>query len=192
VYLLPRCTPGSAPAIAPFWADAYTINSGSVYYRKSSALLDQLKAKTEILAAFPLLLTLTCDDLIIVTWKNVQFYGSQNCPNSGGITNTFQAILVRGGSLSFTIFYYNDIEWSAALGAQCNGTTAPKSAQVGFDNGQGNFFGIPSSCTADVLNIGGQSNVNQGGKFVFQIDTLYQDTNCGLLCTLLGTLTRIG
>ena len=77
-------------------------------------------------------------------------------------TNTFQCVLAYNANDSFILFLYADhlIQWSS------------HGAQVGIDGGDGiNYFSIPTSRTADIVNITSTSNVNQPGLWIFKVDT---------------------
>lgn len=77
--------------------------------------------------------------------------------------NTFQSVLVTDGSLSFVIFLYGEIQWTAASGNN--------QALVGVNAGDGvNQLNVPESLTADIINITTTSNVGVPGVWIFQVN----------------------
>lgn len=111
--------------------------------------------------------------MFMATWDKVPFFGanSGNC-SSPNIKNTFQAILVTDGTMSFAMFYYNEIMWTTGTASRgdCQGLGGVP-AKAGFDTGDGtNFYSLPGSCTSDVVGVPDSSNVNQEGKWIFRVD----------------------
>ncbi|XP_021965748.1 protein mesh [Folsomia candida] len=95
--------------------------------------------------------------------------------------NTFQLALTTDGFHSFAIFYYNNITWTtghASNGNPCTGLGG-QPAKAGFDYGDGStFYTIPTSCSADVINVTETSNVASPGKWVFRIDNEVEQGGC--------------
>lgn len=120
------------PMIAPWWADVDTrpANSGAVYVGSPNP------------------------NTVAVTWSNVGYYNS----NTDRL-NSFQALLRNRsdtGVGNFDIeFRYSRLEWTT--GDVSGGIPA----QAGFDAGNGrDFYTLPGSRTAAVLNLTNLSNVS--------------------------------
>jgi hypothetical protein len=123
------------PRIAPYWGDVDTRCStcGEVYVAAPNA------------------------DTTVVTWNNVGFFSSNS-----SLTNNFQAILRNQGGGNFDIeFRYDRLEWTTGNASGGSGGLGGTPAQAGFDAGDGvNFFTIPGSRTAAVLDLQNTSNVS--------------------------------
>eukprot|EP00057_Strongylocentrotus_purpuratus_P013740 XP_011668214.1 PREDICTED: uncharacterized protein LOC583108 [Strongylocentrotus purpuratus] len=150
------------PIIAPFWADVDTRNGGTLSYRQvlRSAENDRvfLEADEIIRASFVDMRDFLSSWIFIATWDSVAHFSS-----SGELRNSFQAVMVTDGRYSFVIFNYGDINWAASGG----GTPA----QVGFNDGDGvNFYSVPGSRTAAVIDIATTSNIGVSGRWVFRTD----------------------
>ena len=92
--------------------------------------------------------------------------------------NTFQCVLVTDGSLSFVIFLYGEIQWTAASGG--------RQALVGVNAGDGiQQFSVSESRTVDIINITTTSNVGVPGVWIFQLngdDISMESVNGNLYC----------
>ncbi|XP_062572621.1 LOW QUALITY PROTEIN: protein mesh-like, partial [Saccostrea cucullata] len=159
-----------ARMIAPFWADVNTINGGTVWYRETvnSTLLN--RASEEVRAYFPRFFRFRASWIFIVTWDQVAYHG---CDSSCSKTNTFQAVLITNGQYSFTLYNYEQIEWTTGTASGGNRMTGlgGTPAQVGFNAGDGIvFFTVNASRTSDIVNVDEMSNVDIPGKFAFRID----------------------
>lgn len=134
----PTAFPNSSqPMIAPFWGDVDTSceSCGNVYIGSPN------------------------DETVVVTWNDVGYF-----PSESSKTNNFQLVLRDQGSGDFDIeFRYDRLEWTtggASGGVDGLGGTP---AQAGFDAGdQTNFFTLPGSRTADVLELQNTTNVAAG------------------------------
>lgn len=125
------------PIIAPYWADVDTrcATCGEVYVASPNS------------------------DTVVVTWNNVGYFS-----NRSDKTNSFQTVLRNRsdtGAGNFDIeFRYETLEWTtgnASGGVDGLGGTP---AQAGFDAGDNtNFFTLPGSRTADILNLQNTSNL---------------------------------
>nr|XP_022323644.1 protein mesh-like [Crassostrea virginica] len=160
-----------ARMIAPFWADIDTRKGGTVWYRETTedSLLD--RATDEIKDYFPQFLRFRASWIFIATWENVAFFG---CASEGCLKrNTFQAVLITNGQHSFTIYNFENIQWTtgtASGGSSSNGLGGTP-AQVGFNAGDGIvYFTVNASRTPDIVDVDELSNVNIPGKFAFRID----------------------
>merc|ERR1712025_496216 len=83
-----------------------------------------------------------------------------------------QAILVHDNNHSFAIFQYGDIEWTtgtASDGDECDGLGGTP-AQVGFNDGRGNYYSVPGSQTDDMQYIDDRTNCRTTGRFIFKVD----------------------
>ena len=90
-------------------------------------------------------------DTVAVTWNNVGYYNRHSNP-----TNNFQLLLRNQGLGNFDIeFRYDRLQWTTG---DVSGGIA---AQAGFDAGDlTNFFTLPGSRTAAVLDLDNTSNVS--------------------------------
>nr|XP_022323656.1 protein mesh-like [Crassostrea virginica] len=176
-----------ARMIAPFWADIDTTRGGTVWYRETTdkQLLD--RATDEVRAYFPKFMKFRASWIFIATWDHVAFYG---CSEDGcSKTNTYQAVLITNGQHSFTIYNYEEIQWTTGKASGGDATTGlgGTPAQVGFNAGDGIvFYTVSASRTNDIVNVDEYSNVNIPGKFVFRIDA--SDISDGG-CNTKGNLT---
>ena len=159
-------TPDSFPLdnnrrlIAPFWADVDTREGGVVYYRETLDLAIRTRVSEKIRKYFVRQRRFTAKWVMIVTWLNVARYGG-----NASLLNTFQTILVTDGLYSFSIFYYNKVEWT--FGTESSGIPA----QAGFNAGDGiRYFNTPNSRTPAIINITSTSNYKDPGFWIFQVD----------------------
>ncbi len=90
-------------------------------------------------------------DTVAVTWNNVGYYSNHSNP-----TNNFQLLLRNQGAGNFDIeFRYDRLQWTT--GDVSGGIPA----QAGFDAGNlTDFFTLPGSRTAAVLDLDNTSNVS--------------------------------
>ena len=138
----PTAFPGAPqPIIAPWWADVDTRNSASglVWYAAPNA------------------------NQMVVTWDQVGYYGSH-----ADKTNSFQLILSRdpgdtSGAFSAE-FRYETLQWTTGDASGGSGGFGGTPAQAGYDNGHtgstAEYFSLPGSRTADILDVVNQSNVS--------------------------------
>ena len=87
--------------------------------------------------------------------------------------NTFQAVIASDGSESYILFLYRYLQSSGALQISTgdsdggSGGTGGAAAVAGINAGDGeNYFLLPGSGTASVLNLDTDSNVAVNGEFV--------------------------
>ena len=87
-------------------------------------------------------------------------------------TNTFQCVFATDGSESYVIYLYADglIQWTSSdIAGGMNGLDG-NPARVGFSSRDGvNFFSVPESSTAAIINITQTSNVNIPGVWMFRV-----------------------
>ena len=123
------------PMIAPFWADVDTrcTTCGAVYVGTPNA------------------------DTVAVTWNNVGYFSGHS-----NLTNNFQLLLRNQGAGNFDIeFRYDRLQWTTGDASGGSGGFGGTPAQAGFDAGDGeNFFTLPGSRTAAVLDLDNTSNVS--------------------------------
>ncbi|XP_033746919.1 collagen alpha-3(VI) chain-like [Pecten maximus] len=78
--------------------------------------------------------------------------------------NTFQAVLVTDGVLTFVIYNYNKIQFALYEKYMYN-------AQVGFNKGKStNYYAVEGSGTEGIATVVSRTNVNRTGKFVFRLN----------------------
>lgn len=125
------------PIIAPYWSDVDT----------------RCETCGEVYVASPNLNT------VVVTWNNVGYFS-----NNDDKTNTFQTVLRNRsdtGVGNFDIeFRYGVLEWTTGDASEGVNGLGGIPAQAGFDAGDlTNFFTLPGSLTADILNLQNTSNL---------------------------------
>ncbi|XP_069560144.1 sushi, nidogen and EGF-like domain-containing protein 1 isoform X4 [Brachyistius frenatus] len=161
---------GDRRVVAPFWADVDNRRAGRVFYRESQDPSILWRASGDVRTYFSEFPNFNATWVLISTWHQVTFFGG----NSRTPVNTFQVVLITDGELSFTIFQYNNITWTTGMHASSGGNLAGLggiAAQAGFNAGDGKrYFNIPSSRTADVVNVELTTNVGYPGRWVFRID----------------------
>ncbi|XP_048768432.2 protein mesh-like [Ostrea edulis] len=161
----------NARMIAPFWADVDTTRGGTVWYRETTD--DDLlnRASEEVRTYFPQFYRFKASWLFVATWDRVSFYGCTL--SSCSKTNTFQVLLITNGQHSFTIYNYEDIQWTTGTssGGDSNTGLGGTPAQVGFNAGDGIvFFTVNASRTLEIIDVIKMSNIDIPGKFAFRID----------------------
>jgi hypothetical protein len=126
------------PMIAPFWGDVDTRcgTCGGVYVASPNA------------------------DTAVVTWDNVGYYNSHS-----NLLNTFQLVLrnrADTGAGNFDVeFRYGSLQWTTGDASGGSGGLGGTPAQAGFDAGdRTNYFTLPGSRTASVLNLQYTSNIS--------------------------------
>jgi hypothetical protein len=125
------------PMIAPFWGDVDTrcTTCGAVYIGSPNA------------------------STVVVTWNNVGFFSSNS-----SLTNNFQLALRDQGAGNFDVeFRYDRLNWTTGNASGGVNGLGGTPAQAGYDAGNGtNFFTLPGSRTAGVLNLASATNVAGG------------------------------
>lgn len=91
-------------------------------------------------------------DTVVVTWNDVGYFSQQSIP-----TNNFQTVLRNQGGGNFDVdFRYDRLAWTTGS------ASAGIPAQAGYDAGDGvNFFTLPGSRTAAIVDLETTSNVSQ-------------------------------
>jgi hypothetical protein len=152
----PSFFPGAPqPIIAPWWADVDTRNpssgdEGLVWYTNPDA------------------------NTTVVTWNNVGVYNQLNPPTTNVqlVVRNLAPSTGTAGDFSFE-FRYDDLNWTTgqASGGNSQGLGGTP-ALAGFDAGNStDFFTIPGSKTADVLNLVNTSNVGESGVWRFNVSS---------------------
>lgn len=134
----PRPFPiANQPMIAPFWGDVDTRcgTCGEVYVASPDS------------------------NTVVVTWDKVGYYSAHSDK-----TNTFQLVLHNRpdtGTGNFdAVFRYGDLTWTTGDASDGSGGLGGTPAQAGLDAGdQTNFFTLPGSRSAAVLNLENTSNL---------------------------------
>ncbi|XP_054855759.1 sushi, nidogen and EGF-like domain-containing protein 1 [Eublepharis macularius] len=158
---------GGSPFVAPFWGDVDTRIAGKVYWRQTRDQAVLRRCTADINQYFPEV-PFVAVWALIATWDHVAFFRSASKK-----VNTFQAVLTTDGNIAFIMLNYADIQWTTgpASGGDPKTGLGGIPAQAGFDSGDKiHYYNIPSSRTADVVNIGGTTNVGVPGRWVFQVD----------------------
>ncbi|KAG2462125.1 SNED1 protein, partial [Polypterus senegalus] len=161
---------GDRRVVAPFWADVDNRRAGEVFYRESKDPTILQRTADDIHQYFPEFPMFTATWALIATWYRVTFFGG----SSFSPVNTFQAVLVTNGNVSFTIFQYEHITWTTGMHTSSGGDFAGlggTAAQAGFNAGDGTrYFNIPGSRTEDIVDVEETTNVGVPGRWVFRID----------------------
>ncbi|XP_062996674.1 alpha-tectorin-like [Elgaria multicarinata webbii] len=158
---------GGPPLVAPFWADVFPPIGGNVFWRQTQDSTLLRCCTTDINEYFPEA-PFTAVWAFIATWDRVAYYGSKSKK-----VNTFQTVLTTNGELSFIMLIYGDIQWTTGTTNGGNPKTGlgGTPAQAGFDSGDKiNYHVMPGSRTLDILHLAETSNVNDPGRWVFQVD----------------------
>ncbi|XP_031762328.1 alpha-tectorin-like [Xenopus tropicalis] len=164
-----------SPFVAPYWGDVNNEITGTVYFRESKdpKLLDRISKDMKIY--YPNL-DYKAKWSFVATWDKVAYFGSRSRK-----TNTFQAVLTTDGKRSFIILNYGPITWTTGKASGGDPLTGLGGipAQAGFNSGdKTNYFNIPGSRTPDIVNIKKTSNVNNPGRWVFEVDKFRAAGGC--------------
>ena len=87
-------------------------------------------------------------------------------------TNTFQCVFATDGYDSFAIYLYADglIQWTSGDDSGGINGIGGNAASVGFSSLDGiNFYNVPESGTAAIINITLTSNANIPGVWMFRV-----------------------
>ncbi|NXS47126.1 TECTA protein, partial [Balaeniceps rex] len=155
------------PFVAPYWADVDNVLGGDIFYRETTDPTLLARITKNINQYFPTI-SYTATWAFVATWDHVAYYGSTT--NKG---NTFQAALTTDTKMSFIILNYWDIQWTTGAASDGDAETGlgGTPAHAGFNSGdETNYYNIPGSQTAAIINITKTSNVNVPGRWVFQVD----------------------
>ncbi|WP_416307811.1 nidogen-like domain-containing protein [Neptunicella sp. SCSIO 80796] len=135
------------PMIAPFWGDVDTgcEDCGEVFFGSPN------------------------QDTLVVTWNNVGFFNENSSK-----TNSFQLVLIDRadtGAGNFDVeFRYEKLEWTTGDASDGVGGLGGTPAQAGYDAGdRTNFYTLPGSRTANVLDLANTSNTGTNGIWTFAI-----------------------
>uniref|UniRef100_A0A3B4D6M4 NIDO domain-containing protein n=1 Tax=Pygocentrus nattereri TaxID=42514 RepID=A0A3B4D6M4_PYGNA len=134
--------------IAPFWTDLDNRISGVISYKQYSSGSVLTQATQNINQYFPQL-QFTATSVLVATWDRVPYYGE----------NTFQAVLISDGQLSFILMNYGQI------------FPIISDVQAGYDtDDSSNYFSIPGSFQNNYSVFTYSSNVNVTGRWAFRVD----------------------
>ncbi|CAH1253501.1 SNED1 [Branchiostoma lanceolatum] len=160
----------SFPTVAVFWGDVDTREAGEVYWRQTTS--DQTlitRVSRDILANYPDIPSFRATWVLVTTYYDVTYYGGSPSTNR----QSFQAVLATDGTFSFAIFNYGDILWTTGTASEGDRETGLGGipAQAGFNAGDGtNYYTVPGSRSAEIVDIETRTNVGQPGTFMFRID----------------------
>ena len=84
--------------------------------------------------------------------------------------NTFQVVIAKGGSQTYLIFLYRQIQWTTGDASGGRNGLGGRVAQVGYSsaNGMGSMS-LPGTGTSAVCNLPSLSNNGFRGVFVFRV-----------------------
>ncbi|XP_069106795.1 collagen alpha-5(VI) chain-like isoform X1 [Argopecten irradians] len=154
--------PGPVTHLAPFWLyNCWYSNTpiGHTCWREVTSGQELERVGEEMVSYFPELVSFNVTWMFIVSWINVP-----NCWSNNNPRNTFQAVLVTDGVLTFVIYNYNKIQYTSFDNGQFFG-------QVGFNKGDNlHYHAVEGSGTDDIGTIVSRSNVNRTGTFVFRLN----------------------
>ena len=142
----------TAPLILLFWSDTNRESGSNIYYRGAndsetlrmcrSLLLNVAHNSFRPTSAF------------VATWDRVV----QTFTIHSNLANTYQAVLITDGELSYICLLYKDVQWGSG-------------AQIGFNAGDGRrSFTVPGGLTSQTLNMESLSNVGRPGVFIYQVN----------------------
>ncbi|CAK9188726.1 unnamed protein product [Sphagnum troendelagicum] len=171
-YVLPHSPPGPFPlrnfvCAAPYWADTNIAQdaSSNIFYRQVTDEDTLIEISSMVRNGFPLLSAHRMLWAFVATWYRVP--GHMTDPGR----NTYQAIITTNGLYSFTLFTYNQLQWSAGLWGGF--------PQIGFNAGdQVNYFTLEKSFTANVITVVQDSNIGVPGQFIFHTTGNISDVQC--------------
>ncbi|XP_078658658.1 uncharacterized protein LOC144904005 [Branchiostoma floridae x Branchiostoma belcheri] len=160
----------SFPIVAVFWGDIDTRRAGEVYWRQTTSDSSLItRVSQDILANYPDIPSFRARWVLVATYYDVTYYGGSSSTNR----QSFQAVLATDGFQSFAIFKYGDILWTTGTASQGDRETGLGGipAQAGFNAGDGsNYYIVPGSRSAEIVDIETRTNVGQPGTFMFRID----------------------
>ena len=160
------------PMIAPWWADVDTRIPGTGGGTASEAAAMITPAAASVAGVGnSVYVGAPNDQTVVVTWDRVGYFPAQTDK-----TNSFQLVLrnrADTGAGNFDIdFRYQQLQWTTGDASGGTGGLGGTPAQAGYDDGKGtNFYTLPGSRTAEVLNLANTSNVNEGtpGLWTFAV-----------------------
>ncbi|NXO00460.1 SNED1 protein, partial [Rhinopomastus cyanomelas] len=154
------------PFVAPFWGDVDNVRGGEVFYRESSDPELLARVTADISSYFPDS-HFVATWAFVATWDRVNYYGSTT-----NKANTFQAVLATDSKVSFVFFNYWEIQWTTGEASDGDDSgLGGTPAHAGFNSGDDtNFYNLPGSRTAAIINITGTSNIGLPGRWVFRVD----------------------
>eukprot|EP00002_Diphylleia_rotans_P005028 TRINITY_DN13_c0_g1_i2.p2 TRINITY_DN13_c0_g1~~TRINITY_DN13_c0_g1_i2.p2 ORF type:complete len:664 (+),score=85.47 TRINITY_DN13_c0_g1_i2:187-2178(+) len=155
----------SKPMIAPYWCDVDTRPSGAdgsnrVYYEMVPPATPEADTLNNFVrGAYDGSFTAT--RTYLATWDRVGAYNSRPNPS-----NSFQAAILTNEDRYYAVLYYpsNGLNW----------VTSGSSGfpQAGFNAGDGvNYFNLPNSQSANIVNVAQESNIGVPGVWLFRIDS---------------------
>ena len=122
----PSPFPIQVPVVAAYWTDIHTSNGGVIFNILNATFLQNINN----LISSQVGISFTGTFALRVRWDNVCPYSNQSCINVSIITwttysennlyypqtNTFEAVLVTNGTLSYTILTYRcgDLNWASS------------------------------------------------------------------------------
>ncbi|XP_019638972.1 PREDICTED: sushi, nidogen and EGF-like domain-containing protein 1 [Branchiostoma belcheri] len=160
----------SFPIVAVFWGDVDNRLAGEVYWRQTTSDSSLItRVSQDILANYPDIPSFRARWVLVTTYYDVTYYGGSSSTNR----QSFQAVLATDGTYSFAIFKYGDIVWTTGTASEGDRETGLGGipAQAGFNSGDGsNYYTVPGSRSAEIVQIETRTNVGQPGTFMFRID----------------------
>lgn len=150
--------------VLPFGAHVDTTSAGQVFYRASQDEAMLNNTAKQVNAAFDgQYLTFKPTLAFITTWFQVGYYNAHSIPN-----NTYQAVLLTNGTISFSIFIYppGGIQWTTPDSNE----GVKDAAIVGFVNNTGYPDLLPGSGRNTTRLLSATSNANMTGVWIFRID----------------------
>ncbi|XP_050403015.1 uncharacterized protein LOC126819177 [Patella vulgata] len=164
-------TSNTKPFICIYCTDIYVQNGGNVFYHLRtdsttiSNISSDLRQYQEINPDY------NPGWVFVATWESVKSYANNTSEGTG---NTFQVIVASDGNTSVVIFQYQTLNWVIDERPDQNYPDEPVDirTQVGFNSGNGaDSFLYPDSGSEELLTIVSKSNVEDPGKFIYQVDT---------------------
>jgi hypothetical protein len=156
--------------VAPYWIDTNLKDDSisDIFYREISFKTESniLYQITKIIRnGFPKLANQQMLWAFVVTWYKIGH--DKNAIHR----NTYQSILTTNGYYSFTLFTYDQLEWSKG--------SSNIHSQIGFNSGDNkNYFQLKKSFSSEILNLINESNIGIPGQFVFHTTGYISDVQC--------------
>ncbi|XP_035665850.1 sushi, nidogen and EGF-like domain-containing protein 1 [Branchiostoma floridae] len=160
----------SFPTVAVFWGDVDNRHAGEVYWRQTTSDQSLIsRVSQDILRNYPDIPSFQARWVLVTTYYDVTYFGGSPTTNR----QSFQAVLATDRTYSFAIFKYGDIVWTTGTASEGDRETGLGGipAQAGFNAGDGtNYYTVPGSRSAEIVQIETRTNVGQPGTFMFRID----------------------
>ncbi|XP_056399830.1 sushi, nidogen and EGF-like domain-containing protein 1 [Hyla sarda] len=153
------------PILAPYWSDIdnSACTGCHIYYREVNQTEAELMQRaTDDLKAHFRLYQFSASWMFVSTWENVPYLNSVS-----GKVNTFQAVLISDGKLTFLLFNYLDLQWPFLYNGEQEGPVS----YAGLNNEDFSIsYQLPNSQSISIVQLNATSNINVTGRWAFNVD----------------------